>query len=283
MDGFVYIWYDVKKAKFYIGSHWGSQSDGYVCSSQWMLRAYRRRPNDFKRRILSIHDDRCLLLSEELRVLNLIRDDELGKKYYNLAKHSGHWHASNLKSTREKLKASWTEERKQKARITQSKPWTDERLTKFRSKTIGRKRSSECIKKLKDKWSPERRTAQADRLRKVVQNRYKNFVYRPKRKILSPDDFSRIKSQSASKHWFNLKQDEKKFELLREKMSRSAIERERRPHTKESIAKMSALKIGKEQRIVICPHCNKTGGAATMPRWHFDNCKMKAILHEKTN
>ena len=24
-----------------------------------------------------------------------------------------------------------------------------------------------------------------------------------------------------------------------------------------------------------CPHCNKTGGINTMPRWHFDNCKMK--------
>ena len=22
-----------------------------------------------------------------------------------------------------------------------------------------------------------------------------------------------------------------------------------------------------------CPHCGKTGGANTMPRWHFDNCK----------
>jgi hypothetical protein len=24
-----------------------------------------------------------------------------------------------------------------------------------------------------------------------------------------------------------------------------------------------------------CPHCNKTGGAISMARWHFDNCKEK--------
>lgn len=26
---------------------------------------------------------------------------------------------------------------------------------------------------------------------------------------------------------------------------------------------------------VTCPHCGVTGGNATMPRWHFDNCKRK--------
>ena len=24
-----------------------------------------------------------------------------------------------------------------------------------------------------------------------------------------------------------------------------------------------------------CQHCNKTGGAISMARWHFDNCKEK--------
>lgn len=30
---------------------------------------------------------------------------------------------------------------------------------------------------------------------------------------------------------------------------------------------------GKKPKIVICPHCNKSGGANTMKRWHFDKCK----------
>ena len=33
--------------------------------------------------------------------------------------------------------------------------------------------------------------------------------------------------------------------------------------------------LGKKQKIVECPHCGKMGGNATMPRWHFDQCKFK--------
>jgi hypothetical protein len=32
---------------------------------------------------------------------------------------------------------------------------------------------------------------------------------------------------------------------------------------------------GVKHPIIVCPHCLKSGGACTMPRWHFDNCKMK--------
>jgi predicted GIY-YIG superfamily endonuclease len=34
-------------------------------------------------------------------------------------------------------------------------------------------------------------------------------------------------------------------------------------------------RLGKKQTTVTCPHCNKQGGNATMPRWHFNNCKEK--------
>lgn len=91
--GFVYIWYDKKHGRFYIGSHWGSEDDGYICSSRWMRNAYKRRPADFKRRILSrIDSSRGDLLQEEHRWLQMISDVELGTKYYNLTKHlNGHW------------------------------------------------------------------------------------------------------------------------------------------------------------------------------------------------
>lgn len=41
----------------------------------------------------------------------------------------------------------------------------------------------------------------------------------------------------------------------------------------ETKAKMSATRTGMKYPIVTCPHCGKSGGAATMPRWHFANCK----------
>lgn len=35
----------------------------------------------------------------------------------------------------------------------------------------------------------------------------------------------------------------------------------------------AGTQLGKKQEKVTCPHCNTVGGAYTMPRWHFDNCK----------
>ena len=66
--------------------------DSYICSSNWMRDAYRRRPNDFKRRILKRNIIKTELLTEEHKWLSMILDEELGKKYYNLHKHHfGHW------------------------------------------------------------------------------------------------------------------------------------------------------------------------------------------------
>lgn len=91
--GFVYIWRDGKNKRYYIGSHWGAENDGYVCSSRWMRNAYRRRPTDFRRRILGrIISTRGDLLAEEHGWLQMIEGDEMGVKYYNLTNHlNGHW------------------------------------------------------------------------------------------------------------------------------------------------------------------------------------------------
>jgi hypothetical protein len=92
--GFVYIWRDRKHNRYYIGSHWGTEDDGYVCSSNWMMQAYKKRPYDFKRKILSrgIHT-RDSLLYEEFRYLLMIKPEELGKRYYNLKNTKDYyWH-----------------------------------------------------------------------------------------------------------------------------------------------------------------------------------------------
>lgn len=52
------------------------------------------------------------------------------------------------------------------------------------------------------------------------------------------------------------------------------------PHSEVTKAKMSASHKGKPKPIIICPHCNKSGGGqALMNRWHFDNCKFKEELN----
>jgi len=105
--GFIYFWYDKKRKMFYLGSHWGAENDGYICSSNRMREAYRRRPQDFKRRIIQKNISRDNLLDEEHKWLQLMPKSELGKRYYNLRQHKwGHWSTdiiSNL-SVCEKIK-----------------------------------------------------------------------------------------------------------------------------------------------------------------------------------
>jgi len=98
--GFVYIWYDRKHKRYYIGCHWGFEGDGYICSSSWMKQAYKRRPQDFKgpKILTKIYTTRQDLLKEEYKWLSFIKDEELGKKYYNLSKrHFGHWATDDKK------------------------------------------------------------------------------------------------------------------------------------------------------------------------------------------
>lgn len=90
--GFIYIWRDRKHNRYYIGYHWGHEWDGYICSSRWMRKAYKRRPQDFKRRILKRGISFKDLPAEEFKWLSLIKDEELGTRYYNVNRyHFGHW------------------------------------------------------------------------------------------------------------------------------------------------------------------------------------------------
>lgn len=149
MVGFVYLWYDLKKKRFYIGSHWGEENDGYICSSNWMKQAYKRRPETFKRRILAwVSSSRRELLDEEFRWLNMIDENELGTRYYNLAKRVGHWHADEdrLRTTRERLKKA------------QNDPETNARR-------------SASIKEAIARWTPEQRAARNAKLSASLKGR----------------------------------------------------------------------------------------------------------------
>jgi hypothetical protein len=87
MMGFIYLWRDSKRRKFYLGSHWGKPEDGYVCGSWRMRKAYRKRPETFKRRIIAtVLTNRDDLRREEQRWLDMIADTELGARYYNVKK-----------------------------------------------------------------------------------------------------------------------------------------------------------------------------------------------------
>lgn len=142
MSGFVYIWRDKKHNRFYIGSHWGKEDDGYVCSSSWMKKAYNRRPEDFKRRILQYEEkSRKILLEEETKWIGLIKDNEFGKRYYNLKRGKQHnWHGDEGKSLTIAEKISNT---------LKGRKLTPESIEKRSAKIRGRKHSEETIKKMR--------------------------------------------------------------------------------------------------------------------------------------
>ncbi len=120
----MYIWHDRRHRKFYIGCHWGTEDDGYICSSRWMRQSYKRRSEDFKRKIISkVYTNRQDLLEEEYKWLSLIKDEELGKRYYNLSKkHFGHWTVDPEKRLKiieiikkNHIPGKWSEERRKNA------------------------------------------------------------------------------------------------------------------------------------------------------------------------
>lgn len=150
--GFVYIWYDRKHKRYYIGSHWGTEDDGYICSSPWMKQAYKHRPNDFKRRILKSHlDTRVNTYLEEDKWLKMMKSDEMKPKnekprYYNLKRGVDNlWHQydDKVKTIGEKIS---------KAKMGKSTgPRSEETKRKISEANRGKKRSEEYLQKLSER------------------------------------------------------------------------------------------------------------------------------------
>jgi hypothetical protein len=114
--GFVYIWFDRKHKRYYVGCHWGDETDGYICSSPWMRQAYKHRPTDFKRKILKTNiKNRADMFLEEQRYFNMIKPEEIKIRYYNLnINNNKHWSIDEEKTKSLKQKISDTAKRNAK-------------------------------------------------------------------------------------------------------------------------------------------------------------------------
>ena len=174
--GFVYIWRDRKHNRYYIGAHWGTENDGYICSSRWMKAAYKRRPADFKRKIIEITNEMDLLLDIEAKWLSLIKENELRIRYYNLRnKKFNHWTAypENVQTIKEKISY--------KTKEAMARPEVKEKYKKglknrdCRSSDLEvRKKRSESMKKAMAEKFPIEQRADYNRVKfgseKYVQN-----------------------------------------------------------------------------------------------------------------
>lgn len=140
--GFVYIWFDRKRKMYYIGAHWGYENDGYICSSRHMRNAYARRPLDFKRRILKTNLDRGDIVFEENKILHMIKQEELGRKYYNRKTHGQGYRGFISDETREKNRQAsleqWKDPEKRKRCVdaTRLAMQKENVLSKMRGRTM---------------------------------------------------------------------------------------------------------------------------------------------------
>lgn len=179
--GFVYLWFDRKHKRYYVGAHWGSVEDGYICSSSWMKRAYKLRPQDFKRRIIKTNlETKLEMFNEEQRFLNMIKKEEISPhtetpRYYNLRTISTHWSSceDKVKSLSEKISI--------KTKEAMQRPDVKEKTTegyKKRQYTISAERKSEISKKMWEEKSPKEK-----RYKPLKKNTSElNEVYRQKSK-----------------------------------------------------------------------------------------------------
>ncbi len=159
--GFVYLWRDRKHKRYYLGCRWGTTEDGYICSSTWMKQAYKHRPQDFKRKILSyVYTNRTDLLEQEYKWLSLIKSEELGKKYYNKHNyHYGHWTSNSEKaiSTLEKMSNA----AKNKHKDPEFRKKYEEAIRKRNNKSsdpeVREKRRQSMIKTMAKKFPEENR------------------------------------------------------------------------------------------------------------------------------
>ena len=195
--GFVYIWYDRKHKRYYIGSHWGTKEDGYLCSSNWMRGAYKRRPEDFKRRVIEIiGTDRKELYVREQYWLSMIKDEEIRHKYFNLTKSvKDPWyqHPDKVFSIGQKISKSKTgksngpHSEATKLKMSQAKKgakFSLEHREKLRQAKLGKKQSEEQKSKrsesLKLAWASGNRARKKPSMTpqeqgKLSSNRLKNL------------------------------------------------------------------------------------------------------------
>ena len=98
-ESFVYLWYDKRDRRYYLGYH-GVSKKAYICSSEYMLKEYNERPDDFSRKILKYGTIKEMV-DLEIRLLKT-REHHFGKRYYNL--HANWPNITQTEETKEKIR-----------------------------------------------------------------------------------------------------------------------------------------------------------------------------------
>jgi hypothetical protein len=249
--GFIYLWYDSLKRKFCLGSHYGSADDGYVTSTGYMIKAYKKRPKDFKRRILFKITEDCpkhkKLYEKEQYFLNMIKDHELGKKYYNYKKIARGGNDNKGKALTDDHKAAI-------AASLSGKKMPEETKNKISQKLKGKSRSKESIDKQREtsskresgKW--KKRTPEHSA--KIIEGKRKNGTLYGHKK--TEEEIAR-RIETGKKNGSYTCTEERKLKMVETRKQNGSYK--------------------DYQPKVTCPHCGMTSSKNIMSRWHFEKCK----------
>jgi NUMOD3 motif len=190
---------DRKRNMFYVGSHLGSVDDGYIGSNKRLLATYRKRPEDFKRRILFWlpMKDKTLLYVEEQRWLNFIRPTELHRRYYNAKQIA----SGGYGTCTETMKLKISESRKGTPAWNKGVPVSEEQKKKLSTAKTGIKlkipRSEEYRKNISLRQIGKKRKPHTEQTKELMRNKQKGI----KRKELQCPHCHMIGEISNMKHW----------------------------------------------------------------------------------
>jgi len=263
-SGFVYIWYDRKRKWFCIGSHFGKTNDGYVTSTGFMNKAYIKRPNDFKRRILQYYNgtDQKELLQLEQKWLDLININELciaeNKRNGTVRYYNGKKTASGLNGEiASKLRKEY---------------WKSDKGQEHKRRLSKRMKTNNPCKPGSIPWNAGKTCPSISEGRRgkgvgnVPWNAGKTCPSISEGKRANPTVYTDELRQKIG----DFNRGRKKSEKTRAKMSESA---KTYVKTKEHKKNLSLAAKERSNRVLTCPYCNFVGSGPAMNRWHFSNCK----------
>lgn len=266
-SGFIYIWYDRKRKWFCIGSHMGSLDDGYTSSTGFMDSAIKKRPHDFRRKVLEFYygNDPKELFALEQKYLDMIKDEELclGEnkrngtiRYYNVKKHaiglSGKA-ASVLK------KQFWDSDRGAERKKIMSKEMSENNPCKKGNIPWNKGIKCPSISEAKKGVSLNLTEEQRQKRSEIGKEIWQRPGYKEKMKHRKKPDPEKISTSMRGR----VHSDETK----------NNISKTLKGVPKSDEHKENMKKSAKNRKPFTCPHCRFQGKGGQ--RYHFDNCKHK--------
>jgi len=184
----------------------------------------------------------------------------------------------------------------EESRLKMSLAWvgrvvSEETKLKMSKSTMGNKHSDETKKKMSE--SQKGKVISDETRRKISESQKGKVISEETRLKISKSNMGRVHSdetkQKMSDNHCSFMKGKTHSEETKKKMRESAKTRPPQsdetkkkrsesmkgvPKSAEHIRKIIEWQTGYKQKIVTCPHCNKSGGKNNMTRYHFDNCKL---------